>query len=99
MWKKSDMDALILKTEGEEEGNKTLRSATQMISFYIRKGLIISMKVNKSNKLTFYTSRRTWIENDLTDGGNHKIREGHEPNPELYNKIFKEKHEIIWNGM
>ena len=99
MWKKMEMEKLLIKAEGEK-GKIIAKHLSSKLHYYTRHGHLINMRYNNSNLYSFYTTNIDWIEKGRN--GQHKVREGHEPNEIHIQKLNNEQRDIkniTWEGI
>jgi hypothetical protein len=68
VWSKDDLDNLIEKIEGPEQGAITLRDGRKKIYYYIRIGKLIRVTFADKRKYTFFTTRMEWFERQNRNG-------------------------------
>jgi hypothetical protein len=103
VWRKKDMEDLILKIEGKRHAAKTLKSARQTTAYYIKNRRLISLRYANKNKYGFFTTRSEWVERNDEDGkiSFHLIAQ-HEPEQSLLVGLSEEdrkSNSITWSGI
>lgn len=103
VWRKKDMEELILKIEGKRHAAKTLKSARQSSAYYIKKGALINLRYANKNNYSFFTTRSEWVErNDENGKISFHLLAQHEPEQTLLVGLSEEdrkSNSITWNGI
>ncbi len=102
VWRRKDIDKLILEIEGDVKGRRTISNSAQKIGLLLKDKELIGLKYNKSNKYCFYTTRQEWIEKNYDGEGHHRLLEKHEPHPLLLDSLTpeqKQNESIEWTNV
>lgn len=69
VWQNKKMKQWIEDAEGK--GTPSANNLSQRITQFIKKGQMYSMKINGSNKYTFFFTRKDWVQTDDTGNKPH----------------------------
>jgi hypothetical protein len=103
VWRKKDMEELILKIEGKRHATKTLKSARQTTAYYLKNRRLINLRYSNKNKYSYFTTRIDWVERHDDNGKvTFQLLPQHEPEPTFLAGLSEEdrkSNSITWSGI
>ena len=100
VWQNRKMKQWIESAEGK--GTPSTKNLSQRITHWMKKGQMYSMKINGSNKYTFFFTRAGWVKSEgVGKKAEHTLLPPHMPNDEdlkKLNEVQKSKSQFHGKG-